>query len=440
MSREGKAPRGLIHLLPVGAAAGLYLILARPVLQVLALDLESLMYNLAEDHAARVNIQALTLDTARIHWALAPLFLLVATRAAYALLARWRATPSPLWSGPIWVRALLALVAAAGVLLFAEPGARALSVRYMAEGFWWVQWSGNVQPAMEWIRAQTPTLVYPALAISACFILWISLRPPPARRSRRLRWLRRATLGGTGLLLVLFWSAAGGGQATAAALSGGQGLFLERCGACHSRSRPLFRVKSPAEWRRTVTRMRELEGARLTPDEAEKVNSYLTATRAFSDAWTFRSRCQRCHGIKTLTWANRPPEDWARIAERLARWSPYYYRLPIREQIVSHLSRASASDGPPLDLEESRYSAYKELDRRCGVCHSLGWNADRYRNMDEQGVAAMVRRMLKKNNARLTPAEAASLTRDYQAAIKDQGLFNRLFPHDLPMRTERLKW
>jgi len=408
------------------------------VLQVLALDLESLVYNLAEDHTARVNTSELALDIALIHWALAPIFLLVTTRALYALFTRWRPILSPLASGPVWVRALLAMVAAAGVFAFAEPGARALSVRYMAEVFWWIQWSDNVQPAMEWVRAQTPTLIYPALGVTACFLLWLSLRSHP--RGARLRWLRRTFIAATGFLLLAFWGFAGAGQATAAASSGGQALFMDQCGACHSRSRPLFRIKSPDEWRRTVTRMRELEGAELTEAEAEKVISYLSTTRAFSDAWTFRTRCQRCHGLKSLSWEDRPPKDWTRIAERLARWSPYYYRQPVREQLVAHLSRTAASDGPPLGLEETRYRAYQELDRRCGVCHSIGWNASRYRGMDEQVVAAMVRRMLKKNNAALTDSEVKRLSRDYQAVIKDRSLFERLYPHDLPLKTEPLKW
>jgi mono/diheme cytochrome c family protein len=310
----------------------------------------------------------------------------------------------------------------------------------MAEAFWWIQWSGNVQPAMEWVREQTPVLVYPALAVTTCFLLWLALRPLSHRPGSRLRRLRQGLTAAAALLLVLFWGVAGGGQAAVAGLGGGQALFAERCGACHTRSRALFRVKTPVEWRRTVTRMREQEGAELTEAQAEQVIAYLTRTRAFSDAWTYRTRCQRCHGLEALKWEDRPPEAWERIVDRLARWSPFYYRADIRRQVVDHLSRTASAEDATLDLPAPQYRAYQELDRRCAQCHSLGWNAEKYAAMDRQGVAAMVRRMLAKNNTRLEEKEVQRLVRDYATVVKDRGLFKRLFPHDLPLREERLKW
>ena len=439
MGERPKPPIWPRHLLVWGAALALFFLGPYQVLQVLALDLESLVFNMVEGMPARVRGDELALDLARIQWGLTPLFVLLAARGLYALVARLRPTPCPLASGHLAARLLLVVPAAAGVVAFARPGAEALSVRYMAEAFYWIQWSANVQPAMAWVRAQTPSLVYPALAVTSCFVLWLSLRPGSPRKGPLPR-VRRLILVSAGLLILLFWATAGGGQATVAALGGGQALFRERCGSCHPRARALYRVKPPGAWRRTITRMCLVEGAELDEAEAEEVITFLTNTRSFSDGWTFRTRCQRCHGLKTWSWEDRPPADWRRIVERLARWSPYFYRQPIREQIVAHLTRAASSAGATLGQTPAQYQAYQDLDRRCGVCHSLGWNADKFKGLDLARTEPMVRRMFNKNSSQLTDDQIKKLTLDYLTVATDPALFNRFFPHDLPTRTGGPRW
>jgi mono/diheme cytochrome c family protein len=52
-------------------------------------------------------------------------------------------------------------------------------------------------------------------------------------------------------------------------------LFEKRCGACHSIDRSTSQKKTVREWERTVLRMKNSLGARLTDQEAKAIIEYL---------------------------------------------------------------------------------------------------------------------------------------------------------------------
>lgn len=54
-------------------------------------------------------------------------------------------------------------------------------------------------------------------------------------------------------------------------------LFAEKCSKCHSLDRATSKSHNHKEWQETIQRMRELNGARLTDLEAERVAGYLAA-------------------------------------------------------------------------------------------------------------------------------------------------------------------
>jgi mono/diheme cytochrome c family protein len=53
-------------------------------------------------------------------------------------------------------------------------------------------------------------------------------------------------------------------------------LFEKRCGACHSVDRSTSQKKTAREWERTVLRMKNSLGARLTDQEAKAIIEYLS--------------------------------------------------------------------------------------------------------------------------------------------------------------------
>lgn len=56
-------------------------------------------------------------------------------------------------------------------------------------------------------------------------------------------------------------------------------LFEAKCSTCHALSRPLGASKDLAGWTKTVTRMRQVNGAPVTAAEAKAIIDYLVAVR-----------------------------------------------------------------------------------------------------------------------------------------------------------------
>lgn len=53
-------------------------------------------------------------------------------------------------------------------------------------------------------------------------------------------------------------------------------LFEQKCSLCHSIDRPKSKKKSDDEWKSTVMRMKNVNGAPITDEEAEMIIKYLT--------------------------------------------------------------------------------------------------------------------------------------------------------------------
>jgi mono/diheme cytochrome c family protein len=52
-------------------------------------------------------------------------------------------------------------------------------------------------------------------------------------------------------------------------------LFEQKCNVCHSIDRPMSKRKTPQEWKDTVMRMKNVNGAQLTDQETKEINDYL---------------------------------------------------------------------------------------------------------------------------------------------------------------------
>lgn len=53
-------------------------------------------------------------------------------------------------------------------------------------------------------------------------------------------------------------------------------LFNAKCSLCHSIERPMSKKKSPDAWRSTVMRMKNVNGAPITDEEANAIVEYLS--------------------------------------------------------------------------------------------------------------------------------------------------------------------
>jgi hypothetical protein len=53
-------------------------------------------------------------------------------------------------------------------------------------------------------------------------------------------------------------------------------LFEQKCGTCHNSSRATTKSKTEEEWKTTVLRMKNVNGCRITDEEAKAIIDYLT--------------------------------------------------------------------------------------------------------------------------------------------------------------------
>jgi hypothetical protein len=447
---EQAPPRWSIAALAGAPALSLlvYALIPLPAARRLALDYESWLVN-------TYNIE----DRVDLAWVLpggwllllgaAPLFTLAISAMAYRLLARSTTFVDPLAGRPPAIRVAIGAAVLLPWLAHLAPLALALSVGLSVEVFWWIQWHGNTEPAMELTLTRAPLVLAACAALFALLTAAWALPGAHANRSRwwlPLRWTARITW----LLLVAVLALASA-HGTRSWGTPGRAVFAERCDQCHVRAEALYYVKTPAEWQRTVERMKDYEYPPLYEDETDAIEQitdedeaavvpFLCGMRSFSDAWTFRTRCQRCHGLDDRHWEDRPPENWARVPERVARWSPYYYRPDVRDQIAAHLAATRGDEAVTFDLDAETYASLSELDLTCGSCHSVTREFERFRRADDANRQAVIRRMLARSGEVPTDAQVTALTDRWSLLIADTSMMVRLFPHDQPMRDGWMSW
>ena len=181
--------------------------------------------------------------------------------------------------------------------------------------------------------------------------------------------------------------------------------------------------------------MRDKVPGSISAADAARVEAFLVNVRATSPDSAFRSRCQRCHGSTWSAWRPRPQAQWQGIADRIARWSPGYYRQPVAEQLVAWLDAGLGEESATMGLPAADWERFRRVEERCATCHSISWNAERYRVAEEAEAqaVAMVARMSQKMVDPLPAGMIEPLARDWLDLIADPAAFASLFPHDRPL-------
>ncbi len=409
---------------------------------ILALDYEALVLNLF--HAREGTLQHLEGSKWILRFGPAPLVFLACAGLIYRLLQRFAKIENPFPIQSATLKFAFGLAVFIPYAAFCVPLSRAASVWFSIEVFWWIQWYDNISPAMDWISEFGPYFVFPsALTIGLSALLFVFTDPDKEKKRSwgatlaRIPW--RITVAAA-LIVAFVPGIISLIHASRVAFAPGLQTFETNCGQCHAKSRPLYFIKTPIEWRRTVTRMQEMEKAPITDHEREKVIGFLAGMRSYSDRWTFATRCGRCHGISHLVWEKRRPEEWGNIADRIARWSPYYFKPDVRNQIAAHLIKTRSDPAATLKIDASDYQNYHRLENACASCHSISRRYEKYQNTDPNGIATLARRMNAKMPTPLSEAEMTSITLYYGQAISDMERFDKLFPHDRPLLPGGLPW
>ncbi len=69
-----------------------------------------------------------------------------------------------------------------------------------------------------------------------------------------------------------------GTVAAAQGAADGKALFDEKCGICHATDRPSSKKKDAEGWEKTVMRMKNVNGAPISDEQAKAIIEYLTKT------------------------------------------------------------------------------------------------------------------------------------------------------------------
>jgi hypothetical protein len=419
------------------AAFGLivYLSFVVPYARALFFDYASLLENEFIGKYPGFSLGEIWLDLGR--WLLLagpfPLFLLVFTWFVHSLFKKWLG-PWPLSDWSSKRKALLAASVLTPYLPFCFPFALAVSVQLWIEAFWWIRWYVNRDPVRDGILLYLTPVIVLGMWIAGIALVRAALKKPLAEKGRSFGRLVFRSIVLTLLLPFVVLGLGAGVHTARLAPEAWQGAtFEETCGACHSFTRPLFFVKTPDEWSETVVSMASRSPSPVSESTRESVAGFLTGMRSFSDEWTFRTRCQRCHLVSHRSWDDRRPEDWARIVDRVARHNYHYYPPQVKKQVVGHLAREYGDPQATLGLEPGDYYGPASAVKLCDSCHPVGRLRNEARPRSEAETIELVRRMSRKMGPEL-PAEQIS---DTAASVKrlseDDELFARLVPHDRTM-------
>ena len=346
------------------------------------------------------------------------------------VLSRLRALP---W----WLRVLLWVGLSVGT--FYGPCVRLatmLSIGTITEAYPWMLWGeGYLELARNLYTIARPVLLG-AVTICTTWLLFVLLFPrsrtPRPALHRLLRWLPRAAAGLVALVAFSILALPLTVNSVRAARTfppRTSAVVLENCGHCHSPYRPQHFVRTAAQWRRTVTRMRERNGAPVNDQQAEEVIAWLSDYRGFSDAWMFRAKCLRCHGEHHLRETPRTAEEWAFVVDRLAWVSTFGYRVDHREQIERHLADDLSIDPPAPGTPEARALEDRLLlQTSCNPCHSISLVLEKGA-LDEP--RAMVERMSYKDPTLVKEEDIDRIVEALEALPTTEAGFWRLFPHDI---------
>ena len=214
-------------------------------------------------------------------------------------------------------------------------------------------------------------------------------------------------------------------------------VVMENCSHCHSPWRPQHFVRTRDAWTRTVTRMRERNGADkyVSESAADDVIDWLSDYRGFSDDWIFKARCERCHGEHHLTTIERTAEEWDWVVERAGWMTPFAFRgdqkAQIKRYLHEHVAVAPPAEGTP---ERAALDTRLELQRSCNGCHSISLILEDGA-MDD--LKAMVTRMSYKDPELVPPDRIDAIVEALEALPKEEAAFWDLFPHDILMEDPR---
>jgi len=197
-------------------------------------------------------------------------------------------------------------------------------------------------------------------------------------------------------------------------------VFIQRCGACHERQRPLDFFQSEAGWKATIRIMEAKHGALMEKVDAEQVVSYLLKVRSIPLSSLAQGRCSRCHPAPGEGTIDASRTQVLRSIERLRSLDARF--MEPGEAIAMAAYYASHQDTETVSSNDLR----DRFERYCEVCHYLDIALEPLQMGDWRQTLI---RMQQKVPGIISEKEVLELEPWIQREVTDPERFLRQYPH-----------
>jgi mono/diheme cytochrome c family protein len=130
----------------------------------------------------------------------------------------------------------------------------------------------------------------------------------------------------------------------------GRKIVQQKCSTCHSLERVFSYVKTEADWRDYVSRMREKDPAILDDTECLQTVGYLVKTLGIDESKMdvqvgmkiILEKCHKCHTLERVFTFKKTQAEWVQTIELMRSFDPYLLNDSEMRQVNYYLSKILA--------------------------------------------------------------------------------------------------
>ena len=134
----------------------------------------------------------------------------------------------------------------------------------------------------------------------------------------------------------------------------GRKVVQQKCSTCHSLERVFSYVKTEADWRDYVSRMRAKDPAILNDQETLEAVGYLVKNLGLDDTIMdvqlgmkiILEKCHKCHTLERVFTFKKTPAEWAQTIALMRSFDPYLLNNSEARQVNYYLSKILAKPKP----------------------------------------------------------------------------------------------
>lgn len=133
-------------------------------------------------------------------------------------------------------------------------------------------------------------------------------------------------------------------------VNSGRRVVQQRCSTCHSLERVYAYVKTEADWRGYVSRMRAKDPAIMSDQEALEALGYLVKNLGIDEMKMdvqvgmriILEKCHKCHSVERVFTSRKTPVEWVKTIEMMRSFDPLLLNDSEARQVNYYLNNVLA--------------------------------------------------------------------------------------------------